>query len=239
MSFGGISLFQLNILHDGFLLNWNPLETLRPASPTNCVANSICFLNLKNRQVSQQLSIEAETGETVGMSYEDITKTIQEEVRHGIDVTEYTFDIRQFFDFFNEKLENNSITILNLKRGSPYGHTLTIAKTNNGVLVIFDPQQQIYYYDKTDIYTYLTSASSEEEQYRSFSIYSENNPLKRKLSKLQSIIRIDKTDEYIPKKKTRSEGGRKKRQKTKKMKKSKKTKKVKKTKRKRQSSKKK
>ena len=234
-------LFQLNISDDGFLLKWNPLETLRPESPTNCGANSICFLNLKDRQVSQRLSFQSETGETLGMAYEDITKIIQEQVRDGIDVKQYEYHISHFFDFFKEKLENNSITILNLKRAG-VGHILTIAKTNNGVLVIFDPQRQIYYPEvlnsfqsnETDIYTYLTS---EDPPYLTFSIYCENNPFKRKLSELQSIIRIDKT-EYSPKKKTRRGGGRKKRQKTKKMKKSKKNKKVKKTKRKRQSSKK-
>ena len=93
-------LFQLNILHDGFLINWSPLETLRPGSPTNCGANSICFLNLKDRQVSQHLSFESETGGTLGMAYEDITQILQEQVRSGIDVKQSQYPISQFFDFF-------------------------------------------------------------------------------------------------------------------------------------------
>lgn len=233
-------LFQLNILHDGFLINWVPLETLRPGSSTNCVANSICFLNLKDRQVSQQLSFESETGDTLGMAYEDITKILQEQVRRGIDVKQHEYPISQFYDFFKEKLEHNSITILNLKRAG-LGHTVTIAKTNQGILVMFDPQQQKYYSEPTsdfqsnqeNIYTYITS---EVQNFISFSVYCENNPFKRKLSELQSIIRRDKT-EYSPKKKTRR-GGRKKRQKTKKMNRSKQNKKVKKTNKKRQNTKK-
>ena len=210
-------LFQLNILNDGFLINWSPLVTLRPKAPANCVANTICFLNLRDRQVSQQLSVTAETGEVLGMYTGDIIQILKEVVRDSINIRDQVYPINMFLNFFNRNLANNSITILNLIK-DPIGHSVAIAKTHDSTLVIFDPQSQIYYYGEDNIGKFIL-----EDKFVAFSVYYETNVLKRPFSSLQSILRRNKNEDGGSKKKYRREeqkyiyiyGGRKKRQKTK------------------------
>jgi len=203
-------LVQLNIIHDEFLKNWKPLESIRTL-PTNCVDNVFCFLGLNDRASSQQFSYDSETGEKLGQDSNYIIQTIQSLKREGIKINEAVYKLDHFFEVFTTKLYKNNITIVALIRPKSnskdgMGHAVTIAKTNQGHLVLFDPQTQRGYFDYENIYNYI---NNKDNNFVCFSVYCEHNPLKRS--------RHNGSKNNIVRKKTRI-GGRKNRQNSKKTK---------------------
>ena len=206
-------LFQLKVDSDEQILNWVPLEQYIYTGDmgVNCGANTLCFTNLKTREESQELSIKSEINDDeLGMTCSFIGEVIQEYVRDNININEEDIydhpiqdkiNVEKFKLFFNTYLEPNSITILNLKRINYMGHTVTIAKTNNSQLVIFDPQQQLYFSEEQiDIYL-------QNSDFSFFSVYSETNELKRKMSDIYPTLhRIMSNDiESIKSKKIRED----------------------------------
>jgi len=193
-------LFQLTVLNDDFLINWVPLVTSRPGSPTNCGANTLCFLNLVDRQASQQLSIESETGVRLGMPYAYITEIIKKKVSDDMVVTENEYDIKDLVCFFKQKLNKNSITILNLKRADKKRHILTIVKSHAGILVIFNPKKKKYYSEPTtdfqfkqeNLYTYIYSTA---EEYSKFSAYCGKSITLSELQSEYNIANIEDTEQ--------------------------------------------
>ncbi len=216
------NLFVLEIYDDSFLNTWVPLQTCLPGRETNCGPNTYVFLNLMDRISGQMASEISES--TALINTAQLSKTKRKNENNQSKGTDFNFisnklnednnnnkymirqinqtinsDYNQLLSFFNKTLEKNQITILNIK-GSSIGHIVTIAKRNDGVLVLLDPQQSERHDGNEAIIGYLTNWGG-DKGIIAFSYYCINNELKKAISETQLRIRKEKDNDEPPRKK--------------------------------------
>ena len=223
------NLYQLEVLDRDIFNKWIPLNSIfPPGQEKNCGPNTLCYLEMVDREIAQRQSPQVE--EAGGMPYSEIGQII-EAIKNQVNydkndpkykITEQTYKINNeqiggnLIDFFKKHLYSNHITILNLKRQG-VGHILSIGRTHTGMLVIFDPQQRKIYDEYSFTGAETIGGYILNDSFTEFSVYCETNKRKRSLNDIYSIIRKDKTQESPPKK--QKVGGKKSKKKTKKSKK--------------------
>lgn len=212
-------LFVIKVNNNEFINNWKSLNTCRPGDETNCLPNTLTFLNLVDALTGQTYSDITETtgltksgdaaegkkqflGTALDFIPNYLTKNPQNTAKYVSIASSCYDDYKLFFDFFNKKLNKNEITILNIFNESNMGHSLTIGKQNNGNLIILDPQKMTRYDGYNEIINYL-------KKFRiiSASVVCMNNELKRKLDELYSSIRKNKNQSDGPASKKQKTGG--------------------------------
>lgn len=242
------SLFQISISDDQ-INQWYPLRT-SCSDPQNCGPTALTITSVMPREKAQKISemveirgIELPYFTQLMLNYmprNDITLAGPQPIRNITSLPKQNNGLRyldcyenKLFEFIDTMLFNNNITIIGIERSSSRNteghprHITTIAKNNNGDVMLFDGQYNKYYKNE-QVAKYL-------QNYDFFYYWCTKIDLKRKFSDIINTLRKPKLENEQIQKKQKIGGNSikktKKYKKTKNDKKSKRDKKSKKTKR--------
>jgi len=148
---------------------WSCLQPdVKKAEARDCIYNAMQFLDIFPRKRAEEMARFIQTtniSNAMALTANDNVFNFLKSIVHGRDVYSKHLSIDQIEEWFEEtfrSLKSNHATLIagTGQVGRP-GHMFIIARTNTEELVIIDPQQETFYYGKSNIFIYLMQSFSE------------------------------------------------------------------------------
>lgn len=170
---------------------WKRLQSHIPkTATTDCVINSLAFLDvIKDRDFAEQWANWANTNPQKGITTDELLQLVSDYFTISKKLKITTLIQPPKYSIIDE-LNNNEYTLALGRRTNGMGHAVVIIK-KNGVLSVFDPQQEIVHCGLPEIDEWYTSSNfshieylyygMERKQARLRDTTSNNSPTKKKI----------------------------------------------------------